>query len=129
MDNSRTDARKEPEIVYSRTIKAGKRIYYIDVKQARNDDYYVCITESKKKQGAEDQQPSFEKHKLFLYKEDFAHFMEGLEDVIGYVTDQVGEIEPRQERVDLPAPDAEEPTAPEGQESEKHRFGFFGLRK
>lgn len=129
MDNSRTDARKEPEIVYSRTIKAGKRIYYIDVKQARNDDYYVCITESKKKQGAEDQQPSFEKHKLFLYKEDFAHFMEGLEDVIGYVTDQVGEIEPRQERVDQPASDAEEPTAPEEQELEKHRFGFFGFRK
>jgi len=126
------ETKKEPEIVYSRTVKAGKRIYYIDVKKARNEDLYVCITESKKKSGGEDAQPSFEKHKLFLYKEDFAHFMDGLNDVIGYIGDQVGEIEPRQEQTEREAePIAETPAveAAEPQEEEKRRFGFFGLRK
>lgn len=97
MENRRFEEKKEPEIVYSRSVKAGKRIYYLDVKKARNEDLYLCITESKKKQGAEDELPQFEKHKVFLYKEDFAHFTEGLQDVISYITAQVGEIEARPE--------------------------------
>ena len=51
MENRRFEERKEPEIAYSRSVKAGKRIYYLDVKKAKNDDLYLCITESKKKQG------------------------------------------------------------------------------
>lgn len=101
--------KKDPEIVFSRTLKAGKRIYYLDVKKARNEDLYVCITESKRMQGAPEQQPSFEKHKLFLYKEDFAHFTECLEDVIGYVREQVGEIEERPE-VYVPAQHTDAPS-------------------
>lgn len=98
MENRRFEDKKEPEIVYSRSVKAGKRIYYLDVKKARNEDLYLCITESKKKSGFEDDAPQFEKHKVFLYKEDFAHFTEGLQDVINYVTEQVGgTIEARQE--------------------------------
>ena len=97
MENRRFDEKKEPEIVYSRSVKAGKRIYYLDVKKARNEDLYLCITESKKKSGADDANPQFEKHKVFLYKEDFAHFTEGLNDVIAYVQSQVGEIEERHE--------------------------------
>jgi hypothetical protein len=79
--------RVESEIVYSRAIKAGKRIYYLDVKKSRNDDLFVAITESKKKvSGTMDNlQVSFEKHKIFLYKEDFDKFLEGIEDVISYV--------------------------------------------
>ena len=96
MENRRFEDRREPEIVYSRSVKAGKRIYYLDVRKARNEDLYLCITESKKRQG-EDEFPQFEKHKLFLYKEDFAHFTEGLQDVIGYVQQQLGTIEERQE--------------------------------
>ena len=96
MENRRFEERREPEIVYSRSVKAGKRIYYLDVRKARNEDLYLCITESKKRQG-EDEFPQFEKHKLFLYKEDFAHFTEGLQDVIGYVQQQLGTIEERQE--------------------------------
>ena len=99
MENRRFEDRQEPEIVYSQKVKAGKRIYYLDVKKARNEDLYLCITESKKKQGFGDEAPQFDKHKLFLYKEDFTHFMEGLNDVIGYVKSQVGEIEDRQEWV------------------------------
>ena len=97
MEERRFEDRREPEIVYSRSVKAGKRIYYLDVKKARNEDLYLCITESKKKSGAEDEAPQFEKHKVFLYKEDFAHFTEGLEDVINFVKGQVGTIEAREE--------------------------------
>jgi len=78
---------RENDIVYSKSIKAGKRIYYLDVKKSRGDDLFVTITESKKKVfGSEDNvQVTFEKHKIFLYKEDFDKFLEGMEDVISYV--------------------------------------------
>ena len=87
------EERREQEIVYSRSIKAGKRIYYLDVRKARNNDLYLSITESKRRQAEGEEVPSFEKHILFLYKEDFAHFTEGLQDVIAYVQSQLGEIE------------------------------------
>ncbi|KAA6321125.1 hypothetical protein EZS27_029184, partial [termite gut metagenome] len=65
------------EIVFSKSIKAGKRIYYLDVKKNRRDEMFLAITESKKiVQGdGEDPQVSFEKHKIFLYREDFDKFM------------------------------------------------------
>ena len=97
MENRRFEGKNEPEIVYSRSVKAGKRIYYLDVKKARNEDLYLCITESKRKQMGEAEPPQFEKHKDFLYKEDFAHFTEGLNDVISFVQSQLGEIEERKE--------------------------------
>ena len=99
MENRRHELKNEPEIVYSRSVKAGKRIYYLDVKKARNEDLYLCITESKRKQMGDAEAPQFEKHKVFLYKEDFAHFTEGLNDVIAYVQSQLGEIEERKEWV------------------------------
>ena len=104
MENRRFEGKTEPEIVYSRSVKAGKRIYYLDVKKARNEDLYLCITESKRKQTGESEPPQFEKHKVFLYKEDFAHFTEGLNDVIAFVQSQLGAIEERQEW----APETEE---------------------
>ena len=127
MNNRKQEERREPEIVYSRAVKAGKRIYYIDVKKARNQDLYVCITESKKRSMGETEPPSFEKHKLFLYKEDFAHFMEGLEDVIGYVKDNIGEIEERVPYVptETPASPAEE----EEETGEQKKSGLFGFFK
>ncbi len=97
MENRRFEGKNEPEIVYSRAVKAGKRIYYLDVKKARNEDLYLCITESKRKQTGEAEPPQFEKHKVFLYKEDFAHFTEGLNDVIAFVQNQLGAIEERKE--------------------------------
>ena len=97
MENRRFEGKNETEIVYSRSVKAGKRIYYLDVKKARNEDLYLCITESKRKQTGEAEPPQFEKHKVFLYKEDFAHFTEGLNDVISFVQSQLGEIEERKE--------------------------------
>jgi hypothetical protein len=112
MENRRFEGRTEPEIVYSRSVKAGKRIYYLDVKKARNEDLYLCITESKRKQTGESETPQFEKHKVFLYKEDFAHFTEGLNDVIAFVQSQLGEIEDRKEWL----PEVEESATPESSE-------------
>ena len=113
MENRRHEMKNEPEIVYSRSVKAGKRIYYLDVKKARNEDLYLCITESKRKQVGETEVPQFEKHKVFLYKEDFDHFTEGLNDVISFVQSQLGEIEERKEWT----PEMEEVSAGQGSDA------------
>ena len=123
MENQKDDKRDQ-EIVYSRSVKAGKRIYYLDVRKARNEDLYLCITESKRRQVEGEEVPSFEKHKVFLYKEDFAHFTEGLQDVIAYVQNQLGEIEERKEWVPETADAAEE----SGEEAPKKK-GLFGIFK
>ena len=76
----------DKEIVFSKTIKAGKRIYYVDVRKNRKDDMFLAITESKKVNGeGNSSQVSFEKHKIFLYKEDFEKFMNGLNEAISYI--------------------------------------------
>jgi hypothetical protein len=119
----KNEERREQEIVYSRSVKAGKRIYYLDVRKARNEDLYLCITESKRRQAEGEETPSFEKHKVFLYKEDFAHFTEGLQDVIAYVQSQLGEIEQRQE---WKPEEAEQPQ----EDEEPKKKGLLGfLRK
>lgn len=75
----------DKEILYSKAIKAGKRIYYLDVKKNLKDDLFLAITESKKIQSKDGSAVSFEKHKIFLYKEDFGKFMDGMNDVINYI--------------------------------------------
>lgn len=74
----------DKELVFSESVKAGKRIYYFDVKQSRNGDKYIAITESKRIVAGSDDDPqvSYEKHKLFLYKEDFSKFVAALTNVI-----------------------------------------------
>lgn len=74
----------DKELVFSESVKAGKRIYYFDVKQSRNGDKYVAITESKKIVTGSEENPqvSYEKHKVFLYKEDFEKFTKALANVI-----------------------------------------------
>jgi hypothetical protein len=121
------DERREQEIVYSRAIKAGKRIYYLDIRKARNNDLYLSITESKRRQAEGEEAPSFEKHKLFLYKEDFAHFLEGLQDVIGYVQNELGEIAEREEYV--PEQQAEADAEAAANEEGGKRKGIFGIFK
>ena len=127
MENRRFEGKTEPEIVYSRAVKAGKRIYYLDVKKARNEDLYLCITESKRKQTGEAEPPQFEKHKVFLYKEDFAHFTEGLNDVISFVQSQLGTIEERKEWT--PEEEvAEVQSEVEEKNEEKSILGVFSTR-
>lgn len=77
----------DKEIIFSKAIKAGKRIYYLDVKKSRKNEMYLAITESKKiiSEEGNDSQVSFEKHKIFLYKEDFEKFANGLQQAIQYI--------------------------------------------
>lgn len=77
----------EKDIVYSQSIKAGKRIYYLDVKRNKRNELFLSITESKKVVSGEgtDAVFSFEKHKIFLYQEDFSKFISGLSQAIGYI--------------------------------------------
>lgn len=129
MEKRRFEDRKEPEIVYSKSVKAGKRIYYLDVKKARNEDLYLCITESKKRIMGEDEAPQFEKHKLFLYKEDFAHFAEGLQDVMKFVEDQLGTIDAREEWHPENEDAEEKNEDPSAEQEESKRKGLLGLFK
>ena len=132
MENRSFDDKKEPEIVYSHSVKAGKRIYYLDVKKARNEDLYLCITESKKKQGLDDETPQFEKHKVFLYREDFDHFKEALQDVVAFIEDKLGKVEARPEWTPetKEEADAETATAEDEESSEEpKKKGLFGRFK
>ncbi len=70
--------------IYSNAVRAGKRTYFFDIKSTRGGDYYLTVTESKKK-FQEDGTFHFEKHKIFLYKEDFEKFMEGMNDAVAHI--------------------------------------------
>ena len=82
-----TTGANDKEIVFSKSIKAGKRIYYLDVKKNRKDELFLAITESKKVMinGDNDPHVSFEKHKIFLYKEDFDKFLDNLKQAIEFI--------------------------------------------
>lgn len=87
---------KEREEVFSKKVRAGKRTYFFDVKATRSNDYYVTVTESKKR--LED--GVFIKHKIFLYKEDFEKFAEGLKETIDYIKANQEVVEKRYEYSD-----------------------------
>ena len=69
--------------IYSQRVRAGKRTYFFDVKATRSNDYYLTITESKRRY--KDDGYYYEKHKIFLYKEDFNKFIEALNGTVGHV--------------------------------------------
>jgi hypothetical protein len=71
--------------IFSKAVRAGKRTYFFDVKSTRGNDLYLTITESKKQ--FKNGKPSYEKHKLFLYKEDFDKFSDGLMEAIDKIRD------------------------------------------
>ena len=73
--------------IYSERVKAGKRTYFFDVKATRSNDYYLTITESKRK--PKDDGFYYEKHKIFLYKEDFNKFVEALNTTVSHVKDEL----------------------------------------
>lgn len=80
----------EKEEIFSKVLRAGRRTYFFDVRATKADDYYITITESKKFT-EEDGSFHFKKHKIYLYKEDFAAFSEILEDMTAYVLNHKGE--------------------------------------
>ncbi len=80
MEENKTNGREE---IFSEKVKAGKRTYFFDVKATRSNDYYLTITESKKR--FKDDGFTYEKHKIFLYKEDFNKFLEALNSTVNHV--------------------------------------------
>jgi hypothetical protein len=99
------------EEIYTKVVRAGKRTYFFDVKATRKEDYYLTITESKKRLGKEGK-IFYEKHKIFLYKEDFEKFADGLHNVVTFIGNGRNELkteithseeETKQEPVDLTA--------------------------
>ena len=87
--NEQMNERVDNEILFSRTVKAGKRVYYIDVKRDRRDALYLAITESKRvKEGSVEERPVFEKHKIFLYREDMEKFMAAITAATDYAIEK-----------------------------------------
>ena len=78
------------EDIFSKPVRAGKRTYFFDVKATRGDDYYLTITESKRRID-DSGKFHYDKHKLFLYKEDFEKFAEGLTDAIAFIKNEKGD--------------------------------------
>lgn len=82
MEENKTNGREE---IFSEKVKAGKRTYFFDVKSTRSNDFYLTITESKKRYNKDDDGFTYEKHKIFLYKEDFNKFVEALNNTVNHV--------------------------------------------
>ena len=76
---------REREDVFSKAVKAGKRTYFFDVKETKQGEKYLTITESKRKFNGDDGSFTYEKHKIFLYKEDYAKFQNALNGVINFI--------------------------------------------
>ena len=81
---SRRDHDDSAEAIDSKVVRAGKRTYFFDVKATRANDYFITITESRKRVNP-DGSANFTRHQMHLYKEDFAKFMAGLGDIVDYV--------------------------------------------
>ncbi len=84
MDETKDNVRQE---IFSERVKAGKRTYFFDVKATRSNDYYLTITESKRRY--KEDGFTYEKHKIFLYKEDFDKFVEALNSNVNHVKDEL----------------------------------------
>src|ERR1700716_1844836 len=89
---------REREEVFSKKVRAGKRTYFFDVKATRSNDYYVTITESKKRLD----DGVFIKHKILLYNEDFEKYAEGLKDTVEYIKANQEVVEKRYEFTEAP---------------------------
>jgi hypothetical protein len=80
VEENRDNDREE---IFSKRVKAGKRTYFFDVKSTKSNDFYLTITESKRR--LKDDSFYYEKHKIFLYKEDFNKFLEALQEAVDHV--------------------------------------------
>ena len=82
--------RHEMQEIFSKKVRAGRRTYFFDVRSTKAEDYYMTITESIKDMNDEGV-PSYRKHKIYLYKEDFDNFKEAFESVSKYIIEEKGE--------------------------------------
>ena len=96
------DEKINKEEIFTKVVRAGKRTYFFDVKATRKEDYYLTITESKKRLGKEGK-VFYEKHKIFLYKEDFDKFAEGMQDAVSFIANDRGEMRPSESESDVEA--------------------------
>ena len=80
-----TEGNNYRDDVYSKPVRAGKRTYFFDVKSTRGNDLFMTITESKRTGSAESGNVNYEKHKIFLYKEDFFKFVNALNEAVDHV--------------------------------------------
>jgi hypothetical protein len=84
VEGNKDNDRKE---IFSERVRAGKRTYFFDVKATRSNDYYLTITESKRRYT--DDNYTYEKHKIFLYKEDFNKFVKALNTAVDHVKEEL----------------------------------------
>ena len=96
MEDFKKNQENDKEIVFSKSVKAGKRIYYVDVKKNRKGELFIALTESKKIISNDTEAPSvnFEKHKIFLYQEDFDKFQAGLKEAIDFIREEQPKEDP-----------------------------------
>ena len=113
----------DKDVIFSHSIKAGKRIYYMDVRKTRKNEMYLSITESKKIVSGEgdEQQVSFEKHKIFLYREDFSNFIDGLTKTIKFIHEAEKTDAPE---VPAPEPEVSDKPAEPGGTSDDFKIEF-----
>lgn len=120
---------KRREDIFSKPVKAGKRTYFFDVKATRGGDYYLTITESKRRID-DNGKFHYDKHKLFLYKEDFEKFANGFEEAIDFIKGEKGEdygAREQQERSDNPNPPQESPAPSTNGDSYTSNISFDDL--
>jgi hypothetical protein len=107
-DGIRNSDSKFNQEIHSKVVRAGKRTYFFDVKSTRNEEYYLTITESKKR-FEDNGNFHYEKHKIFLYKEDFQKFTECLQGIIDFINENKDEEVEGEEQIKPVAED--EPVA------------------
>ncbi len=100
----------DKEILFSKAIKAGTRIYYLDVKKNLKEDMFLAITESKKNHPKDGSPGTLEKPHLFLYPEDFSKFLDGMNEVIQYIRTHSTQAEEELTEENNDGPSEEEPT-------------------
>ena len=104
MEGKENYERKE---IFSRSVRAGRRTYFFDVRSTKAEDYYMTITESKKFSN-DDGSAHYKKHKIYLYKEDFDEFSKSLKEVSDYIFEKKGrEVISNQETTSASAPEPE----------------------
>lgn len=79
------DNQERREDIFSKAVRAGKRTYFFDVKATKSNQYYLTITESKRRFNTDQGKFFYEKHKIFLYQEDFDKFIDGMKAAVGFI--------------------------------------------
>ncbi len=109
---------KNREEIYSRPVRAGKRTYFFDVKATRGQDLYMTITESKRRFD-DDGNVHYQKHKIFLYREDFENFEEGFVDAVQKIEELMATGNYRDPIAERKAKAEAEPVAEKSSETER----------